>query len=89
MLLPTGVCRKKDIRAGGEYVDGFSASSPCCSPRPYDLARGIRTPWTSADDVMHRPIGHTVPRISMDDLPEPIRLNKVLVMLPRSAPPTT
>lgn len=45
-----------------------------------------------ADDVMHRPIGRTVPRISMDDLPEPIRLNAVLnevvVMLPKTAPST-
>ncbi|WP_330294056.1 hypothetical protein [Streptomyces sp. NBC_00576] len=45
-----------------------------------------------ADDVMHRAIGHTVPRIRMDDLPEPIRLNavlnEVLVMLPKTAPPT-
>ncbi|MET8945434.1 hypothetical protein ABZX30_18075 [Streptomyces sp. NPDC004542] len=45
-----------------------------------------------ADDVMHRPISHTVPRISMDDIPEPIRLNAVLnevvVMLPKTAPAT-
>ncbi|MFI7299290.1 hypothetical protein [Streptomyces sp. NPDC050121] len=31
-----------------------------------------------ADDVMHRPIGPSVPRISMDDIPEPVRLNAVL-----------
>ncbi|MER6789527.1 hypothetical protein ABT330_33760 [Streptomyces sp. NPDC000658] len=46
-----------------------------------------------ADDVMHRPIGHTTPRISMDDLPEPIRLNAILnevvIVMPKSAPPTT
>ncbi|MER6149347.1 hypothetical protein [Streptomyces hirsutus] len=31
-----------------------------------------------ADDVMHRPISATVPVISMNDLPEPARLNAVL-----------
>ncbi|WP_411147409.1 hypothetical protein [Streptomyces sp. A30] len=31
-----------------------------------------------ADDVMHRPIGPSVPRISMVDIPEPVRLNAVL-----------
>ncbi|MEU2601430.1 hypothetical protein ABZ669_30625 [Streptomyces hirsutus] len=31
-----------------------------------------------ADDVMHRPIRATVPVISMNDLPEPARLNAVL-----------
>ncbi|MEY9816339.1 hypothetical protein RKD21_006596 [Streptomyces albogriseolus] len=30
------------------------------------------------DDVMHRPIGPSVPRVSMDDIPRPLRLNAML-----------
>ncbi|WP_129306566.1 hypothetical protein [Streptomyces sp. L2] len=33
---------------------------------------------TIGDDVMHRPIGLSVPVITMDDIPTPIRLNAVL-----------
>lgn len=29
-------------------------------------------------DVMHRPIGPSVPRVSMDDIPRPLRLNAML-----------
>ncbi|MFE2165434.1 hypothetical protein ACFXB3_10240 [Streptomyces sp. NPDC059447] len=42
------------------------------------------------DDVMHRPIGPSVPVVSMGDIPEPVRLNAVLLellaLLQKSAP---